>query len=366
MFAAPDRGACLGPWYAQTSPRVHHNSGGTVTVILGNTEEDYMNQYFRSIWRAALIGVALQFLIATLSMAADEKRPALAGDYALVNGSKLWYGSEGKGLPLVLIAGGPGASHVYLYPYFSPLADTQRVIYSDAFGRGKSDRAKSPKEYTFERDVEDVEGLRKALGLGKINLLGHSYGTLVAQAYALKYPGSVNKLILANSYISAEAWQAGQDKVNNEIKDFFPEQWDKVQKLRAEGLRSSAKEHQAALFEVPYVALCCVADPAKASAWPSEGAPEPDIYYTIAGVDADFVTGGDIAKLDFRQEVKNIKAPTLILAGRFDRFVPTRYTLQYREYMPQGQLAMFEESGHSEFMEEPAKTIDVLRKFLGQ
>lgn len=234
-----------------------------------------MNRYFGSIWKAAVLGIALHPLIATFSIAADERGPALAGDYVLVNGSKLWYGSEGKGSPLVLIAGGPGSSYVYLYPHFSPLADTQRVIYFDAFGRGKSDRAKSPNEYTFKRDVEDVEALRKALGLGKINLLGHSYGTLVAQAYALKYPGSVNKLILANSYISAEAWQAGQDKVNSEIKDFFPEQWDKVQKLRAQGLKSSAKEHQAALFEVPYVALCCVADPAKASAFPAEGAPNP-------------------------------------------------------------------------------------------
>lgn len=86
----------------------------------------------------------------------------------------------------------------------------------------------------------------------------------------------------------------------------------------------------------------------------------------MAGVDADFVTGGDIAKLDFRQEVRKITAPTLILAGRYDRFVPMRYTLQYREYMPQAELVIFEESGHSEFMEEPAKTIDVLRRFLRQ
>lgn len=326
-----------------------------------------MNRHSENSWRAAPFAIMLQLIIATPGMAADAKSKDLAGDYVLANGSKLWYASEGKGQPLVLIAGGPGGSHLYLYPYFSPLADTQRVIYFDSFGRGKSDRAKSPKEYTFERDVEDVEALRKALGLGKINLLGHSYGTLVAQAYALKYPDSMNKLILANSYISAEAWQAGQDTVNSEIRNDFPEQWEKLQKLRARGLVSSAKEHQEALGEVPYVAVCCVADPAKANSWPPEALSiELDVYYTIAGVDADFVTGGDIVKLDFRREAKNIKAPTLILAGRFDRFVPPRYALQYRQYMPQAQLVIFEESGHSEFMEEPVKTIEVLRKFLGQ
>lgn len=67
------------------------------------------------------------------------------------------------------------------------MASSVRVISFDAFGRGKSDRAKSASEYTFSRDVADIEGLRVALGLGKIALLGHSYGGMVAQAYALKY-----------------------------------------------------------------------------------------------------------------------------------------------------------------------------------
>jgi proline iminopeptidase len=124
------------------------------------------------------------------------------GDYVVVNGAKLWYESEGQGETLLLIAGGPGTSHTYFYPYFSTLADSYRVVYFDAFGRGKSDRAQSPNEYTFDGDVEDVEELRQALGLGQINILGHSYGGLVAQAYALRYPGSIKKLILANTFRS--------------------------------------------------------------------------------------------------------------------------------------------------------------------
>ena len=71
------------------------------------------------------------------------------GDYVKVNGAKIWYESEGSGEPLLLIAGGPGFSHSYFHPYFSTLANSFRVIYFDAFGRGKSDRAKNPVEYTF-------------------------------------------------------------------------------------------------------------------------------------------------------------------------------------------------------------------------
>jgi pimeloyl-ACP methyl ester carboxylesterase len=124
------------------------------------------------------------------------------GDFAVVNGSRLWYESEGSGEPIVLIPGGPGDSHDYFHPYFSALSNFNRVIYYDAFGRGKSDRAKDPRDYTVDRDVEDLEGLRKALHLGKINVLGHSYGGMVAQAYALRYPDSVRRLILADTFFS--------------------------------------------------------------------------------------------------------------------------------------------------------------------
>ena len=152
-------------------------------------------------WRMLLICLAAVSLHAQPSQRTITHPP---GKFVVVNGAKLWCESEGKGEALLLSAGGPGASHSYFHPYFSALADSFRLIYFDAFGRGKSDRAQSPKEYTFDRDVKDIEGLRTVMGLGRIILLGHSYGGMVAQAYALKYPSSIRKLILSNTLYSAE------------------------------------------------------------------------------------------------------------------------------------------------------------------
>ena len=98
----------------------------------------------------------------------------------------------------MLIPGGPGASHSYMWPHLSSLNKDFQVIYYDPYGRGASDYADDPSEYTFMRDVDEIEGLRIALKLPKINLYGHSYGGLVAQAYALKHPESVDKVVLAN------------------------------------------------------------------------------------------------------------------------------------------------------------------------
>ena len=142
-------------------------------------------------------------LLFSSAIAAQEVKNA-TGDYVAVNGKKLWYEVEGKGDPILLIPGGPGNSHIYFHPWFSELANYFKVIYFDAYGRGKSDRAKSADQYSFKRDVEDIEALRKALGFDKWNVLGHSYGGMVAQQYALDYPNSVNKLILVSTFYSGE------------------------------------------------------------------------------------------------------------------------------------------------------------------
>jgi proline iminopeptidase len=204
-----------------------------------------------SMHRLYLALTLLLFISAALSSRAQtESTPGSPnrhpkGDYVSVNGARLWYESEGAGPALVLISGGPGISHDYFHPYFSSLANSYRVIYFDALGRGKSDRAKSTKEYTLSRDVEDVEGLRKALGLGRISVLGHSYGGLVAQAYALRFPDSLQRVILVDTLFSAEMWQANNDNSNREIQNQFPEAWEKIQQVRAQGYSSCSKEHQA-------------------------------------------------------------------------------------------------------------------------
>jgi proline iminopeptidase len=284
------------------------------------------------------------------------------GAYAQVNGAKLWYETEGQGEPVVLVAGGPGDSHSEFHPFFSRLADRFHVIYFDPLGVGKSDRAKSTKEYTFARQVEDLEGLRKALGLSQMNLLGHSFGGMVAQAYALKYPQSVKRLILADTFHSGKMWQANNDSVNNEIRNQYPELWEDLQRVRKKGFRSSSAEQLDIYRNIP-PGLFYFHDASKAKLVPEDPGND-QIYYAIAGDDADFVIGGDIASLDFRTDLRKLKMPILVVAGRFDRVSLPRYAVEYKKYAPQARFMMMEESGHFPFVEEPEATLAVLREFL--
>jgi proline iminopeptidase len=287
-----------------------------------------------------------------------------AGVYAQVNGAKLWYETEGQGEPLVLVAGGPGDSHSEFHPFFSRLADRFQVIYFDPLGVGKSDRAKSTKEYTFARQIEDLEGLRKVLGLSQMNLLGHSFGGMVAQAYALKYPQSVKRLILADTFHSGKMWQANNDSVNYEIRNQYPELWEDLQRVRKKGFRSSSAEQLDIYRKIP-PGLFYFHDASKAKLVPEDPGND-QLYYTIAGDDADFSIGGDIAGLDFRPNLRKLKMPILVLAGRFDRVSLPRYAVEYKKFAPQARFMMMEESGHFPFIEEPEATLAVLREFLGE
>jgi proline iminopeptidase len=286
------------------------------------------------------------------------------GAYANVDGIKLWYETEGRGEPLVLVSGGPGDPHSVFHLFFSRLADRQQIVYFDEFGVGKSDRAKSSREYSFTHDVENLEGLRKALGLARMNLLGQSYGGMVAQAYALKYPQFIERLILVDSFYSGQMWQANNNNSNREIQTQYPEAWAELQKLRAMGLRSSAPEHQSIYDSIP-LGLFYFYDASKAALLPGDPS-NNDVYYAIAGDDADFTIGGDIASLDFRADLRKLTMPILVIAGRYDRISLPEYAVKYKTYAPQARFVMMEKSGHFPYIEEPEKMLSVLRDFLGK
>ncbi|MBS1597676.1 MAG: alpha/beta fold hydrolase [Bacteroidetes bacterium] len=288
------------------------------------------------------------------------------GKYVTVNGAKLWVVMFGKGDPLIIIPGGPGGAHIS-YRGFDSMSTTSTLIYFDAFGRGKSDTAKDVREYTLERDIEDIEGLRKALHLDMINVLGHSYGGLVAQGYGLKYPQHVKHLVLANTFHSFLMWQKNDDNSNQEIKTNYPEVWDTLMKIREKGFVSSDPMHQEIYGRVPYGFLYAYNPDYFKPAGNRKPYPNPNntkLYYQMVGKDGDFIVGSDIGNFDFRTRLKELQMPVLIYGGRFDRVAVPEMMVKYKEYCPQAKFVIFEYSGHNPQVEEPQKLFSLLRDFL--
>lgn len=311
----------------------------------------------------------LSFLLfSTFLFAQQFPDSATDGKYYTVNGAKIWVVTVGTGEPMILISGGPGGAHKGLRTFDSLSVKTNvQLIYFDGFGRGKSDLAKDVKEYSLDKDIEDIEGLRKAMNLKKISLLGHSYGSLVAQGYAVKYGQNVSHLILANGFHSYVMWQENDDNSNHEIKTNYPEVWEELMKHREQGGISSDAKHREIYGNVPYGFLYAY-NPGnftkRGGGKPYPNSFNADLYYQMVGKDGDFYVGNDIGNFDYRKQLKDLKMPILIYGGRYDRVAVPSMMVKYKDYCPQAQFVMFELSGHNPQIEERAKLFDLLTDFL--
>jgi len=289
------------------------------------------------------------------------------GKFLNVNGAKLWMVTVGKGDPIIFIAGGPGGAHLGLRSFDSLATAGHQLIYFDGFGRGKSDTAKNVNEYSIARDIEDIEGIRKALKLNKVSLLGHSYGGVVAQGYAIKYPQTTSHLILANTFHSYVMWQDNCDNSNHEIKTNYPEVWADLMKIREKGAVSADADHQEIYGRVPYGFLYAYNPDKFVNRGNRKSYPNSfnsKLYYQLVGKDGDFYVTSDIGTFDFRKQLKDLKMPILVIGGRFDRVATPWMMVKYKDYCPQAEFVMFEKSGHNPQVEEPEKEFQIINSFL--
>ncbi|HLX11802.1 MAG TPA: alpha/beta fold hydrolase, partial [Bacteroidota bacterium] len=135
--------------------------------------------------------VALFCLIPLVLFAADSKTGMIK-----VNGTELYYETIGEGTPILILHGGPGLNHSYFLPQMAGLAKNHKLIFFDQRATGKSSMKLDTSAVNLKNCLGDIEGLRKAFKLGKMNLMGHSFGGLLAMEYAMKYPKNLRSLTL--------------------------------------------------------------------------------------------------------------------------------------------------------------------------
>ncbi|KJK58354.1 hypothetical protein UK12_11050 [Saccharothrix sp. ST-888] len=264
----------------------------------------------------------------------------------------------------MLLSGlGPAGSHLVFHPFFSALAEDHQVIYVDLHGRGRSDHPDELTDLTFRDDVADVAALIEELGLGPVHVYGFSYGGLLGQALALDHGHLVRSLVLANSLHSPEMWQLNHANINRELANQAPEVWARIQELRAQGLPSTGPELREQFAAA--TKLVRFYHPDNAALLLNEpGARNMELYPVFVGADVDFVIGGEVARIpDFRPRLKEITAPTMVLAGRFDRALYPQLQREFVLHAPQFQFHVLERSGSFGHVEEPETVFALLREF---
>ncbi len=251
-----------------------------------------------------------------------------------------------------LVHGGPGVDHSSLKSRYGQLAQKMQLVYFDHRGQGRSGRG-DPQHYTVDENVEDMEALRRYLGLGPIVSIGTSYGGVVAMAHAARYPDAVSHLILVATICHAGYVNRAIELVSQRGT---PEQIRHCEDLFAGRVDTTEKMQQYFLAMGNLYAR--VTDPALSELGLRRAILSP------AALNRAHAPGGTLRSFDLRPELGKITAPTLILAGRHDWICPPEFAEEMHRLIPGSDLRIFEDSSHSIGGDEPQKFLDAVAGFV--
>ena len=266
-----------------------------------------------------------------------------------VNGVSLTYDEAGSGTSFVTLHGGPGmGSRKGDWSTFQPLTDSYRLISYDQRGNGESDGGEP---YSHEQFASDLESLRQKLNLGKMILLGGSYGGYIALEYALRHQENLHALILRDT---AANNRYKDTSIQRALESDLPMDKARLERLFAgkvesdEDFSKSYKMIQP-LYNVTY-------DPAKDA---ERLAQIPFRYETH-----NYAFSRNQADFDITEALREVQTPTLITVGRHDWITPLEASEELAEVLPNSELVVFENSGHSPQLEEKGRYLNVVRDFL--
>lgn len=152
------------------------------------------------ILRSLLVSLGALAVLSSPAIAREEPRADLApGEHqAVVNGVRLWYrvAGQGEGTPVVFLHGGPGQGSQTFARFAGPRLEPHlRMVYLDQRGAGRSERPWND-AYSLELMVDDLEQLRRAWGVERIAVVGHSFGSILALEYAARHPEHTARVVL--------------------------------------------------------------------------------------------------------------------------------------------------------------------------
>ena len=264
-------------------------------------------------------------------------------------------------LPVVLLHGGPGATHDYLEP-LETLADTgRRVVFYDQLGCGKSDLPDDDSLWVVETFVEELDVIRRELGLDRIHLFGNSWGGMLAMEYALTQPSGLESLILASSPASIPQWVEETGKLRAKLP---PDVQAVLDRHEAAGTTDDP-EYEEAATEF-YKRHVCRTDP-----WPDcvlrsfqfieeHG----DVYHTMNGP-SEFHVTGNLRHWSVVDRLSEIRAPTLVVTGEHDE-ATRAINKTVADGIPGAESVIYPGASHMAHVEDTEGYVRLLDGFLNR
>jgi proline iminopeptidase len=265
---------------------------------------------------------------------------------------------------LLLLHGGPGATHEYFEAFDSYLpAAGVEYYYYDQLGSAYSDQPADPSLWQLPRFVDEVEQVRRALGLGPDNffLLGHSWGGVLALEYALQHQSQLKGLVISNMMSSAPAYgRYAQDVL---MPDMDQTALAEIKRFEAEG-RTEDPRYEELLIREHYVHHVL--------RMPVEEWPDPvrrsfarinrDIYVPMQGP-SELGISGTLADWDRSEDLQQIEVPTLVIGARHDTMDPAHMEWMAKS-LPRGSYLHCPDGSHLAMYDDQETYVSGLVAFL--
>lgn len=255
-------------------------------------------------------------------------------------------------IKVLLLHGGPGATHEYFEAFDSyfPAAGVEYYYY-DQLGSAFSDQPDEPELWELPRFVEEVEQVRRALGLERDNfyLLGHSWGGMLAIEYALKYQQSLKGMVISNMMASIPAYNEYAKKTLMPAMD--QEVLAEIQRLEAAGQYSDPRYMELLIpHHYEHHVLRMPADQ-----WPDPANRgfshiNQKVYIPMQGP-SELGASGKLVDWDRTADLGKIAVPTLVIGARHDTMDPAHMEMMAGKvqkgrylYCPNGShMAMYDD-----------------------
>jgi proline iminopeptidase len=272
------------------------------------------------------------------------------------DGTRLALHSTGGGDPLLCLPGGPMLDSGYLRD-LGGLGEHRAFARLDLRGTGASEVPADPASYRCDRQVADVEAVRRHLDLERIDLMGHSAGANLAYRYAEQHPDRVGRLLLVTPSTRGVGVEISDDDRTEMARRRSGEPW------YAASAAALARVQQGSEDEDDWRAVSALMygrwdDETRAyEAWMDERRrEEPAMAYGAEGAYDPETTRAALAALD---------VPVLVLAGGRDTGNPTTAMAEVAGLFPRGELVVQEGGGHFPWVDEPAAFVALVAPFVG-
>ncbi|WP_205589782.1 proline iminopeptidase-family hydrolase [Mucilaginibacter celer] len=268
---------------------------------------------------------------------------------------------EGK-IKVLLLHGGPGFSHDYMecFEDFLPKEGIE-FYYYDQLGCGNSDAPADTSLYNIARYVEEVEQVRKGLGLDNFYIFGHSWGGLLAMEYLHKYQSHVKGAILSNMTAGMKDYTGYSAELKKKLfsaRDIAV--YDSLDRLK----KYDSPQYNDLLMNKLYSKVICQI--------PVSNWPEPlmrafkkanhNVYIQMQGVDEFHVTG-NFKNWEFWDKLPQIKVPTLVLGGMNDEMNPVSMKKE-GQLLPNSRTYLCPKGSHMAMYDDQQNYFTALLGFL--